>query len=448
MSSCQYLLRAGLGCILTMLLACGGPSVPEPPSPLAVEAALGPPIAEPPANSAAAPKIQLFIDASESMRGFVSKPDSAYIGAISGLLDRAATSGFPTEAFSFAGNVRPLESTSPNLLLSNRFYNGAVTSFPNLFHEIALRWPRGAVSVIVSDLVQSSAAQDQRELSRAFQELAKLRPEVLLLGTRSSFFGRYFVEGRMAGTTLSLALDGYGQDRGRPVYFLVVAPSRAALAAVERLLLPSFDTEARFDSTTPGLGVAGMRYLPVDSEEMLGWNARSAPRALASAKGPRSLFSFEDALARGSEKGPLTIRLAVAEGDTDNSVSRIIDPGAVELEGTVRAFTAGKWGAAKEVQLEREILFAEEEKRTVLDLHYSFHRPRPFSWDAYRIRVFPGRGNIRLPIWVGDWSTPDDSLSRWGNRTLKLDVLIETLYRSLRERIPVCEQYILLGRGE
>jgi hypothetical protein len=332
--------------------------------------------------------------------------------------------------------------------LSPALYSGTSTSFPALFREIARRWQDGAVSVVVSDLVQSTEARDQRDLVVAFQELAKLDPEVLLLGVRSSFRGRYFVEGHLAGTRLNLDLDGSGQDHGRPFYFLVIAPSRAALTKVERLLLHEVVSEARFDSSTPGLAVEGMRYVPEDSEETQGWSAKSKPMELPSNKGPRTLFQFEDSLGPGSEKGPLRIRLQVAEGSADNGVSRLVDPEHLDVEATTRTFEKGKWNAPVDVAVEKKSLFATEKKRTVVDLHYAFRRPKPGTWDAYRLRVFTGAGNTRLPLWVADWSAPDDSVPRWGNRTLKLDLFVEMLFRNFRERIPICEQYVLLGRGE
>ena len=59
-----------------------------------------------------------------------------------------------------------------------------------------------------------------------------------------------------------------------------------------------------------------------------------------------------------------------------------------------------------------------------------------------------GKGNLGTPEWVQDWSTPNDQSHRSGNRTLYLDVLVESMVRAITEDVAFSDQFIALGRGD
>jgi len=159
---------------------------------------------------------------------------------------------------------------------------------------------------------------------------------------------------------------------------------------------------------------------------------------------PCSLLSFLEIAAPPDRKSPL--RLGFIVRDANPSLGTIRWASNLSFAVERRLLRAGQWKAVEEMDLTPEALFSRDGKS--ITLSYSFPRPDPFSWDAYRIRLMPGEGNLRLPLWVEDWTALDDSLPLWGNRTLKLNLFVEAMVRSIQEQVPLSEHYILLGRGK
>lgn len=397
--------------------------------------------------------LHLYIDSSESMRGFVTYPDSGYRTAIDFLLDRSATAGYPLEVFRFADGIAPLGNVAASAVLEPDFYSGDETSFPNLLQQIGEAERAGAVSVIVSDLVQSGRTGDQRALVLAFQEIAKKGRQVVLLAFRSSFSGTYFVESRRKGgpRSLRLSLDGRTADRSRPFYIILVADRATNLAEVRRYLLPDIQGNEEFDASSPALTVGGIEYLPPDLGTAAVWNVYRSAESLPAGKGHRATLSFMEIGIPSTDVTPVRLGLNLpASGPQSTGMLR--SPRDLGLLVEKRTFRQGRWTPLQPADLAPEALFRSAEPAPEasagLALTYRVPRPAASSWDVYRVRVSPGPGNLRLPDWVEDWTTPDDSLPMWGNRTLKLDLFVEAMNRSIKEKVPLSDQFILFGRGE
>lgn len=388
--------------------------------------------------------LALYIDSSQSMRGFATRADSGYRTAIDFLLDRSATAGYPLEIFRFADEIAPLGNVSTSTVLEPSFYSGAETSFPNLLRHIGEDERAGAISVIVSDLVQSGRTGDQRSLVLAFQELAKKGRQVVLLAFRSSFYGTYFVESRRQGrpNSLALDLDGRTPDRSRPFYMILVAEAGTNLAEVRRYLLPDIRGNEEFDASSPALAVEGVEYVPPDLGTVAVWNVYRAAEGLPAVIGHRATLSFMEIGTPTGEASPLRLGLKLPVLGQSNRFLR--SPGDLEFLVEKRSFRNGRWTALKTADFAPEAVFRSAD----LGLTYQVPRPDVASWDVYRVRISPGPGNLRLPAWVEDWTTPDDSLEMWGNRTLKLDLFVEAMNRSIKEKVPFSDQFILFGRGE
>ena len=240
-------------------------------------------------------RLDLYVDASGSMKGFVGRENSDYSRALNSLLEDSATAGYDLSVFSFADRIsNPLGNVGASTILRPDFYSGGETSFPELFERITREYDNGSISVVVSDLVQSGRTGDQRSLILAFQKLARRHPQVLLLAFRSSFEGRYFVEGARAGTSQPLFLDGTTAEKSRPFYALVIAPTRKDLNEARRFLLPSLQGYQEFDASSPGLKLTDAEYSPPTEDSKPTWNtykpAESLPSGLSLS--PRALLSF------------------------------------------------------------------------------------------------------------------------------------------------------------
>lgn len=391
--------------------------------------------------------LDLYVDASGSMRGFVARPDAVFRNALSSMLDRASTSGYELSVCGFADHVsKPLGNIGASSILMPAFYSGDETSFPELAKSISRRLDSGAVSVVVSDLVQSGRTGDQRALASAFQELASRKPEVLLLAFRSAFQGKYFVEGAKRGTVLSLSLDGSSSEQSRPFYVLVVAPSRFEMDRARRFLFPDVIADEEFDATRPGVSLEKAEYLPPNQGSLPVWNTYKVPEALPmNSLTPPFILSFLEIAPPSGRKSPLRLGFTVKD-ENPSRLGTVRSASHLSFAIQRRRLQAGQWKPLEELDIDSEALFSRDGKS--MTVSYSFPRPEPFSWDAYRVRFMPGDGNLRLPLWVEDWSVVDDSLPLWGNRTLKLNLFVEAMIRSIQEQVPLSEHYILLGRGE
>lgn len=438
--------------LLSVVLAgigCGGAGLPtQPPQAEDVLPLFGARIGPVPAAGGREVRpLDLYVDASGSMRGFVARPDSVFRNALGSLLDRASTSGYELSVFGFADRVsRPLGNIGASSILTPAFYSGGETSFPELAKSILRGHDSGAVSVVVSDLVQSGRTGDQRALASAFQGLAEKKPEVLLLAFRSAFEGRYFVEGANRGSVLKLSLDGTSDEKSRPFYVLIVAPNRVELDRVKRFLFPEVIAGEELDATRPGVALEQVEYLPAGEGEPPVWNTYRMPEALPmNSLTPRSVLSFLEISAPSGRRSPLRLGFTVKD-ENPSRLGTVREAGHFGFLVQRRLLRAGQWKTVEAIDLAPEALFSRNGK--TMTLSYSFPRPDPFSWDAYRIRLMPGDGNLRLPLWVEDWTAADDSLAVLGNRTLKLDLFVEAMVRSIQEQVPLSEHYILLGRGE
>ena len=392
-------------------------------------------------------RLDLYVDSSGSMKGFVGRANSDYSRALMSLLERAATAGYDLSVFSFADRLsNPLGNVGAATILKTNFYSGKETSFPHLFERITREYNKGAISVVVSDLVQSGRTGDQRSLILGFQELARNHPQVLLLALRSSFEGLYFVEGARAGTSQLLSLDGTAVEKSRPFYALVIAPTRNDLDEARRFLLPSLQGYEEFDASSPGLKLTDVEYSPSEGSIPV-WNTYNPVEPLPAGllSSPRALLSFLEITPPAGAKSPLRLRFSF-EDSKDYRSHGLWSLRDLSFKVHRRSLRSGKWTQAVDAEIHPEALLSADGK--FLNINYTFPRPDTSSWDLYHVRLMPGAGNLRLPSWVEEWTTPDDSLPIWGNRTFKLELFIEALTRSLREQVPVSEHYLLLGRGE
>lgn len=401
------------------------------------------------------PEIRLYLDRSKSMRGFVEPRSSKYRQVLNLLLDRAAVSHCPFRAFGFADDVEVLSSGSQPAETPS-FYAGLHTDLRHLFVDAAPRI--GAVSIVVSDFVQSADGDDQRALAAAVDGRDAAEWQVALLGFRSTFHGSYFVE-RPGATArvFPLDLDGATASAGRPFYLLVLARRRRDLDAVRRLLLADLKPDQELDPSEPALQVADVQLAPdgpATAEEESRWSrSQQLEGDLRGAAGPYARVNSFIALGEDSERLP-PLRLAVTASPRTplRSISDLeIARSAKERRGgrwrDAPAFDArADWAPAPKVSKGGESPASGGEASFVLTL--PLPRPADATYAIYRARVMPGQGNLLPPLWVESWTTDDDSTKDYGNRTFKLRLLVDVLIRSIQERVPILDEFILVRRAE
>jgi hypothetical protein len=402
-------------------------------------------------------RLHIYIDSSKSMRGFAASPDAKYVEVLDRLLDDASSAGFQVATHSFSENVEVMNNSGSAVFLDPTFYRGLETSFPKLFRHVANERGQGTISIIVSDMVQSGKSGDQRALLGSLQEVTQSKPELQLLAFRSSFKGTYYIEGRrMARPHLELSLDGTSRENSRPFYVLIIADNREDLAAVRQYLQPQMDRVTgeqlplELNASRPALTVESIELPPTSSEAPVVWHAFEPSRWI-SAQGrkspPRLVLSFLEVRPPIAEPVNLRLRIKVKHPPKE---ALIRSAEALRFDMRACSFTARRPSKVVPVSLPWEASLSREDRQgtSYLDVSYQFSRPQPQTWDAYHIQIIPGPGNLQPPVWVLDWSTIDDSPVKNGHRTLKLDVFIDTILRSIKEEVPFSETYIVLGRGD
>jgi hypothetical protein len=435
------------------------PLPPPPPDTASIQRAFGVPQAKDPQpdKAAGAPRtFHVYLDGSESMRGFVALSGSNYGKVVDSLLGSAATSGYRIELDRFGSGIERIASVSSATLLDSGFYGGKETSFPELLRHVARERKPGTIAVIVSDLVQSGSSGDQHALIEAFQAITQ--PEIVVLAFRSAFCGKYWVESRrVAKRTLDLCLNGQGIEQSRPFYAVLIADSRADLEEARRYLTADVEGYQEFDATRPGVPLEAVEPAMPAPGDVVIWSPWEKAKEISRAAPPRQLLSFFEAFPQSQESADLKLTLLFPEDGKSDHTYRIRSLLELRVHAVTLSYGAdGKPASAaslpRPVNLTWKAAFvaSEEKPQRVrgIAVTYSLPQPKPSTWDAYRIELQPGQANLRPPLWVEEWSTIDDSDLRMGSRTLKLDLFIKAMIRSIQENVPLSEHYLLLGRGE
>ncbi len=239
-----------------------------------------------------------------------------------------------------------------------------------------------------------------------------------------------------------------------------MTPTSAALRSFSDYVLSDLDPQHTFEPDRPPTSFKEVRFAP-DYRQGSTWNRYSRFHLERNADTIRRLTAFfvEREVPKG--EGVLRLKFEVAPEALIKSYENIaVDAWRVRFRGRKAQ------GEPERVQLEPRFEASEKSggndteisgrndteisggNDTIL-IGYPLPRPQdPGSWEAYRIQLRGGEGNIEAPLWVEEWATKDDRAPVNSNRTLNFDLLIEAMIRSLTERVVFCDQFIVTGRGD
>jgi hypothetical protein len=157
--------------------------------------------------------LNVYVDVSKSMKGFISSPQTNYVRVLEELIDGAQRAAYKVQAFGFSGGVSPGAKTSYLPFLDERQYKETFTSLGGLLGEIVAAKRSGTLNVIVTDLDVSQSSLGQSQLSGALQALAVQGIEVKVLGFRSAFRGDYESESTPPWPGATFLCTSSGPDR-------------------------------------------------------------------------------------------------------------------------------------------------------------------------------------------------------------------------------------------
>ena len=447
MMDCTKWARTGLRRIFPLLLSClwqlgCQTRRSDPPNLERVLQAFAACSQHPVASSPQVPPVEIVIDDSESMRGYVEAPNSAYRRLVTKLLQKSIASGYTVRIGGFADlrQSEPLE-TPLSTVLSRSFYRRADTPLAALFTRIAS--PKGQkIYIVVSDMVQSETGRDSLALTGAFRSMIGAAPAIALYGFRSAFRGTYFVESEPKGKYLI----NVGDDGGKPFYMLILAPSADSLQQFERyagigpLTSGSDYNVVQFQTFYPSespIEIGAVNFVPPAPPVKSGWLGENPLtwkcgggdsvrvdtfRQRDQPAGRSELVFSIQAVAKQPVILPNRYRVEIEKADIGPKSASVAPARVATVE------VAGKLGEAS---------------CTVI---YRFAPTVGHQWDIYRVRIRAGAGNLGLPAWVRDWSTSDDHADQ--KRTLNLATIIEAMVRSSSENVVFFDHVIELHGGK
>ena len=368
------------------------------------------------------PSIEIIIDDSGSMRGFVSAENGdIYRKVIENLTGTLADHHFAVRALhDLDGIVKTSRPLTPN------FYSGADTPLRRAF-DVASSDRSGSIFVIISDLIQPRS-----ELGRvcgALKKALRVKPAMQVLGIRSAF----------STQTRPQCAPQCRAEAHPAVYVIVLAPDDEALQLFEartHLVASSLSADMKFTldrrngpylfySKIPAIEV--LRVVPVEID---GWRAEALAESACG--------SFVTVMSSIAEtKVPLRLRLSTTVNDPDVypakahfAVARVHSPQLASIEA-IRPDL---------ITHDRVLpLFFGE-----LEVTYRIGSP-PSGWDVYRVRLMPAEESLLSPDWVGEWSKEAPIIGE--NDTVSIaDNIIQTALHAVTQMEPMLEHFIAVHR--
>jgi hypothetical protein len=371
--------------------------------------------AEAPSSSLA---VDLFLDGTASMSGYVSAADSRY-GEFVRSLESSVRTGWrraDIRFYKFGSRVRPLrrDEVFPAVLGSAFFSERGMYEKTHIDSVVA-RTSRDRVSVVVTDLFQDQG--DVNELVMHIQERVFSRGvEVAVLGVRSPFDGRVFDAG--------VEPYSYRSTPGQPAtyrpFYALFFGDGANLQRLFQALAPGVEPRY-FTHISPYL-VRGSRVTVASAPPGRG----ERPTLGELAGDVDGQFDFQ--LVRGQSGGALDVRVSLAPrpGTPDFAEERVR-----LVAWRKRLGSGGAWvdSAAAGPELAAERLERTGDTLSVrVRVDLSALPPGRY---AYRVTLDAGAiGALRAPAWVGELSTGRPGPAADANKTLNLDRFVGDLIRA------------------
>ena len=442
--------RLGLLMSLVYLVSCAPTRPPQPTEEEALTYLQLDVTAPTPSTPVSRCEIDVYLDASQSMIGYLSPKKSAYRNTLDTILGNLSGSNVSANVYPFGLDVGAPLGPDSRYPLNWRFYSQEFTSLPAVLRHLSDGLHNSHLSIIISDLVQSGQADDHKAVSSALgtalQQYRSLgaEPEVDLLGFRSAFYGKYSIE---AHDKLPRKLDPLDRlddpESGRPFYVWVLSPSAEVLNSCREYALRGTNPLKQFSTLSPLLSVAQIQL----ADELLDgggpyqiWD-RTTVTPLAHHQRMISVVQAK----KGSihSQDPLGAALSGDLGISPINFARIgISGKRCEL-----SVNNGLVGCVPTELLAKEHPVVSLRPDEPLIVQFPIGAPRAASWGLWYYKFMPGNGNLNVPSWVADWSTTDDRTMDNASKTLHIETLVRAMITHVVEPRPFLEQ-VLIVRGE
>lgn len=385
--------------------------------------------------SGASPDLDVYVDDSGSMRGFVKTPHSIYRQVLRSILLSSTNAQLHVSVYPLSSD-RSVTSEPFTAIQSESFYTGRDTPLAALLRKIAARPSHTAI--VLTDLVQSERGTDNQMLQAALTDLASHKLELRLLAFRSDFAGEYFPEIGTGPKRMDVRVSQAVPHAGRPFYLLVVAPNTSSMNKADNDILAGLPKLYAFDPSEAPFEISGIK-LSKQPEPRKSWAIYTGFKVLVRpARRVESGYTF-GRTADAADVVDLPVTLSLHTKLPMHRAER------VELMGEIAEWS-GSFQSSATTLIPVHGELHQEKGGTTMPIVLTVRRPKPTTWDIYRIRVRAGEGNLDVPDWVNEWSTEDDSIVEDANKTFQLSSFVQTLERVISER-KTCGEWLLKIHG-
>jgi hypothetical protein len=375
------------------------------------------------------PAVDLVVDDSKSMRGFVqSQQGDRYRAVVDQLLQNAIGDSMTIRRLSAPRHESIRHAAD---LFEPAFYVRDDTPLDRAF--LFAKANATHITILLSDLEQSTGEDDVRAAEAALVSALDKKKAVLLLGVRSAFNNQQ----RPQCSPACPAQQRY-------FYVIVMAPSPAILRSfVDRTRLDKF----AFDDTIaspygPTLFYSSRPALEVDRVDL---DSVRGPwkqfRDVVHTSGADQTFDRLQASFSYRYTWPveaLKLRVHIAVHDPVQDLSHAV-PKMAEIRRPgppmPREIPASGLSHSAEGQT-----FARDK---TVSFEYKFPQPRPHTWSIYRVWFISRRANIEIPLWVKKCSEQAPATK---DAYPAVAALVRTMIREVTEKEPMMEHFIAIGQ--
>jgi hypothetical protein len=379
------------------------------------------------------PPIDLIIDNSKSMTGFVQSEGGGRYRAV---INQILRNGFGDKV-----TIRKLSAPARDpirqaaSLFDPSFYLDDDTPLQMAFDYARLNSAR--ITILLSDLEQSASDEDMRVAEAALVNALKKKRAVLLVGVRSPFSNQQSPR----------CSPMCAAQQHRYFYLMVMAPSREILRLfVDRTRIDKFAFDDSSDSKYgPPLFYSNRPALEVDNVQLLTDPARgpwtpfreNGHVSCADQTFNRVQASFTYTNAWPSEPLRLLVHVTVHDPvqDFSRTVARIAKVDRPGVAATPQEIPASGLSHSAHRQA-----FVNDK---LVSFKYVFRKPRPHSWNVYRVWFDSKQANIEVPTWV---KKCNEQAPATKDAYPALAALVRTIIREVTEKEPMMEHFIAIGQ--
>jgi hypothetical protein len=377
------------------------------------------------------PNVDLLIDDSISMRGFVQSDRGGRYRAVIERFERSGIGDNVTIRRLSSPGREPIKRSTT--VLDPTLYSKDDTPLERAF-DFARATP-DSITVLISDLEHSTTNGDTRQARAALAAALVNKASVLLLGVRSAYSNQQMP--RCSPTCPPQYRHFYVMIMARSPEILKLLVARSGIDSV------AFDDDAAkifgaplYYSTRPAVEVTGVELLsdPVRGAWTEFRETAHIPCSDQALGHVQASFSYHGAWP--SEPLRLLVNVIVHDPLSDLSEA-VLQMSKIERPG---------WLSPRSVPT-NGLQHSAHDRAFMTDkpirFEYNLHETKRNTWDIYRIWFETKPANIEVPPWVARWN---DQIPATRDASPAVAALVRTIIKEVTEKKPVLEHFIAIGR--